>query len=172
MKILLTLIILTLSAVYSWWLYDRSDLNIERVLTSTEWQTNIQGLVIPHYIMVAEPMSLRDLNVKSQVRYLPNGTYLQELTVIWSNLHTGSISHLKISEYGTWTFNDSYLMKSTSKFRETSVSQTELFNAEHVELIKKLLKLEAQKSRRIDVINRKTLLLTTLNQETSLLFSH
>jgi transmembrane regulatory protein ToxS len=39
-------------------------------------------------------------------------------------------------------------------------------------MIKQFLKMEAQQSRRIDIVNEKTLLLTSLNQGSSILFSN
>lgn len=68
--------ILLLSLLLSSWLYWGSDFKLEQVLTSREWQSKMVSLIKTNSNRPAMgPLSRVD--VTSNVKYLPNGTYLR-----------------------------------------------------------------------------------------------
>ncbi len=67
---------LLLSLLLSSWLYWGSDFKLEQVLTSREWQSKMVSLIKTNSNSPAiGPLSRVD--VTSNVKYLPNGTYLR-----------------------------------------------------------------------------------------------
>ena len=79
---------------------------------------------------------------------------------------------MNISETGKWDVSDNYLLVSPTKFRNVSQSQSQEFTQEELELVTQFFKMEAQQSRRVDIVNNKTLLLTSLNYGSTVLFSN
>lgn len=160
------------SAIFSFWLYNKSDRKIERALTANEWQTHISGVLNEHHYLDTELVPLRHLKITANVRYLPNGDYFRESSMKWSTDSSNESSVIKISEFGTWKVTDHYLLVSPHEFKDTSVNPSEPLTKAQLAIIMQFLKTEAQQSRRVDIVNNKTLLLTNLSQESSLLFSH
>lgn len=166
--------LLAASALFSSWLYWGSDLKVEQVLTSNEWQSKM-------VTVITEPMQeesvgpLRKVDVVSNVKYLPNKTYMRVATVRLfaedSDREENDVV-INISETGEWDISDNYLLVSPSEFKDISSAQSKEFTPEQLELITQLFKMDAQQSRRIDIVNEKTLLLTSLSHGSTVLFSN
>tara|TARA_Y100001956_G_scaffold14506_1_gene13717 strand:- start:3607 stop:4131 length:525 start_codon:yes stop_codon:yes gene_type:complete len=166
--------LLVVSALFSSWLYWGSDLKVEQVLTSKEWQSKM-------VTVIAAPMQeesvgpLRKADVVSNVKYLPNKTYIRVSTV---RLFADDADReendvvINISETGDWDISDNYLLVSPLEFKDISSAQSKEFTTAQLELITQLFKMDAQQSRRIDIVNSKTLLLTSLSHGSTVLFSN
>ncbi|MCZ4295812.1 regulatory protein ToxS [Vibrio sinaloensis] len=163
--------LLILSAVFSGWLYWGSDLKVEQVLTSNEWQSKMVT-VIAAKIPDDSVGPLRKVNVVSNVKYLPNNTYIRVATVRLYGNDTENESIINISETGTWDISDNYLLVSPTEFKDVSSAQSKDFTEDQLSLITQLFKMDAQQSRRIDVVNDKTLLLTSLSHGSTVLFTN
>lgn len=163
--------LLILSAVFSGWLYWGSDLKVEQVLTSNEWQSKMVT-VIAAKIPDDSVGPLRKANVVSNVKYLPNNTYIRVATVRLYGNDTDNESIINISETGTWDISDNYLLVSPTEFKDVSSAQSKDFTEDQLSLITQLFKMDAQQSRRIDVVNDKTLLLTSLSHGSTVLFTN
>jgi transmembrane regulatory protein ToxS len=61
---------------------------------------------------------------------------------------------------------------SPKEFKDVSSAQSKDFTEEQLNLITQLFKMDAQQSRRIDVINEKALLLTSLSHGSTVLFTN
>ncbi|MCG9726021.1 regulatory protein ToxS [Vibrio brasiliensis] len=163
--------LLIVSALFSGWLYWGSDLKVEQVLTSNEWQSEM-------VTVIAEPIQeesvgpLRKVNVVSNVKYLPNNTYIRVATVRLYGNDADNESIINISETGSWDISDNYLLVSPTEFKDVSSAQSKDFTAEQLDLITQLFKMDAQQSRRIDIVNTKTLLLTSLSHGSTVLFTN
>ena len=163
--------LLIVSALFSGWLYWGSDLKVEQVLTSNEWQSEM-------VTVIAEPIQeesvgpLRKVNVVSNVKYLPNNTYIRVATVRLYGNDADNESIINISESGTWDISDNYLLVSPTEFKDVSSAQSKDFTTEQLDLITQLFKMDAQQSRRIDIVNAKTLLLTSLSHGSTVLFTN
>ncbi len=158
MKIKVASAVLAVSILFSGWLYWGSDLKVEQVLTSNEWQSTMVT-VITDNLPDDTVGPLRRVNVESNVKYLPNGDYIRVANI-----------KLYISEKGRWEVSDNYLLVSPSEFKDISSSQSKDFSEAQLRLITQIFKLDAEQSRRIDVVNEKTLLLTSLNHGSTVLF--
>ncbi|MEF1283092.1 regulatory protein ToxS [Vibrio sp. M250220] len=163
--------LLILSAVFSGWLYWGSDLKVEQVLTSNEWQSKMVT-VIAAKIPDDSVGPLRKANVVSNVKYLPNNTYIRVATVRLYGNDTENESIINISETGHWDISDNYLLVSPTEFKDVSSAQSKDFTEDQLSLITQLFKMDAQQSRRIDIVNDKTLLLTSLSHGSTVLFTN
>lgn len=91
--------ILLLSLLLSSWLYWGSDFKLEQVLTSREWQSKMVSLIKTNSNSPAiGPLSRVD--VTSNVKYLPNGTYLRVSIVKLFSDDNSAESVINISEFG------------------------------------------------------------------------
>lgn len=163
--------LLIVSALFSGWLYWGSDLKVEQVLTSNEWQSEMVT-VIADSIQEESVGPLRKVNVVSNVKYLPNNTYIRVATVRLYGNDADNESIISISETGSWDISDNYLLVSPTEFKDVSSAQSKDFTAEQLDLITQLFKMDAQQSRRIDIVNTKTLLLTSLSHGSTVLFTN
>lgn len=167
----IALVILGLSCLLSFWLYSNSGIQIERALTAKEWQSKMVTLIDDE--LPETPVGpLRRADVTSNVKYLPNGTYIRVSIIRLYADESESYTAINISESGDWQISDSYLLVSPLEFKDVSSSQKQDFTDEQLILIKQLFKLDSQQSRRIDIVNEKTLLLTSLSHGSTVLFSN
>ncbi|CAH0523910.1 Transmembrane regulatory protein ToxS [Allocatenococcus thiocycli] len=169
MKIKFASAVLAVSMLFSGWLYWGSDLKIEQVLTANEWQSAMVTLItdkLPNDTVGP----LRKVNVESNVKYLPNGEYIRVANIKLFAQGSTAESTINISEKGRWEVSDNYLLVSPSEFKDISSFQSRDFSEEQLRLITQIFRLDAEQSRRIDVVNEKTLLLTSLNHGSTVLF--
>ncbi|MGR5060227.1 regulatory protein ToxS [Vibrio rotiferianus] len=169
MKIKLAIAVLAVSALFTSWLYWGSDLKVEQVLTSNEWQSTMVT-VITDNLPDDTVGPLRRVNVESNVKYLPNGDYIRVANIKLFAQGSSAESTINISERGRWEVSDNYLLVTPSEFKDISSSQSKDFTDEQLSLITQIFRLDAEQSRRIDVVNEKTLLLTSLNHGSTVLF--
>lgn len=164
--------LLVFSALFSGWLYWGSDLKVEQVITSHEWQSKMVT-VITAPLQEESVGPLRKVDVSSNVKYLPNNTYIRVATVrLYANDDQSAESVINISETGEWDISDNYLLVSPTEFKDVSSAQSKDFTEAQLKLITQIFKMDAQQSRRIDIVNEKTLLLTSLSHGSSVLFSN
>ncbi|KUJ00250.1 transmembrane regulatory protein ToxS [Vibrio sp. MEBiC08052] len=164
-------ITLLASIVLSAWLYWGSDLKLKQLLTSSEWQSKVVTL-IESKNEVASVGPLRRVDVLSNVKYLPNKTYIRVSVIqLYANGKEPE-SKIDISETGTWELSENYLLISPTEFKDVSSSESKDFTPKQLNLIKQFFKMDAQQSRRVDVIDSKTLLLTSLNHDSTILFKN
>lgn len=115
---------------------------------------------------------LRKVTLTSNVKYLPNGNYVRVSVLKLFSNGTSEDAVISISESGVWDVSDNYLLVKAKEFKDISSSQSKDFTDAQLKLITKVFKMDAQQSRRIDIVNDKTLLLTSLNHGSSVLFSN
>ena len=164
--------LLVVSALFSSWLYWGSDLKVEQVLTSKEWQSNMvtELVKIAHEEAVGP---LRKAHITSNVKYLPNGSYIRVATMrLYSEAEKDNESIINISETGEWEVSDNYLLVTPIDFKDVSSTQARGFTDDQLNLITQIFKMDAEQSRRIDIVNEKTLLLTSLSHGSTVLFSN
>ncbi|WP_336936386.1 transmembrane regulator ToxS [Vibrio cholerae] len=163
--------ILLLSLLLSGWLYWGSDFKLEQVLTSREWQSKMVSLIKTNRDRPAiGPLSRVD--VTSNVKYLPNGTYLRVSVVKLFSDDNSAESIINISESGEWDISDNYLLVTPVEFKDISSNQNKDFTDEQLQLITQLFKMDAQQSRRVDIVNERTILFTSLSHGSTVLFSN
>ncbi|MGR5176045.1 regulatory protein ToxS [Vibrio parahaemolyticus] len=172
MKMKYASVLLALSTALSAWLYWGSDLKLEQVLTSSEWKSNMVAVIAARDYPDTDIGPLSRLEMSASVKYLPSGEYIRESSMRLYGNDPDNHTLVKISERGSWTISDNYLLISPREFKDTATAQSSEFTHEQLAMIKQFLKMEAQQSRRIDIVNEKTLLLTSLNQGSAILFSN
>jgi transmembrane regulatory protein ToxS len=159
-----------ISTLFSFWVYWGSNFKIEQLLSSREWQSHIVAL-IDRVMCPNTPIDqVRRVNVTSNVRYLPNKTYIRVSTIkVYAQQQLEMNIH--ISESGSWLVSDGYLRISPSEFRDLSTNQKNTFTQEQIDIVTQFFKREAQQSRRIDVVDANTLLLVSLDYNSVVLFA-
>lgn len=165
--------LLGLSIVFSGWLYWGSDLKVEQILTSQEWQSNMITVIDTQ--MPEEAVGpVKKGTLISNVKYLPNGTYLRSSVVRLYAKENGEVvltNVINISESGKWSISDDYLIVSPTEFKDVTSAETNEFTPKQIHLITQLIRMDSQQSRRIDIVNDKTLLLTSLGHGSTLLYT-
>ncbi|MGO2343391.1 MAG: regulatory protein ToxS [Vibrio litoralis] len=137
-------------------------------MTSKEWQSttiaymNFWDQKIQH---------LDKASISSTVKYLPNQTYIKNSTLVFTSKDIEKPVEIVISESGNWELSDHYLIIDASEFKDISTTPITQITPEQVEKLKTLFKINAQQSRKIDVVNDRTLLLTSLAHGSTVLFS-
>lgn len=167
MKKTISIIALAVALIGSW-NYWQGDIKLKQELTSREWQSttiaymNFWDQKIQH---------LDKASISSTVKYLPNQTYIKNSTLIFTSKDIEKPVEIVISESGNWELSDHYLIVDTSEFKDISTTPITQITPAQVEKLKTLFKINAQQSRKIDVINNRTLLLTSLAHGSTILFS-
>lgn len=172
MKIKYALVLLALSTLFSGWLYWNNHTELENILSSREWSSNIVAVVAANEHTDSNLGPLSRLEQVSHVRYLPNGEYIRESTLRLFGSDANNLTIYKVSEKGDWLMSDNYLLITPKTFQDAQSAQSNEFTQSQLALIKQFLRLDAQQSRRVDVVDDKTLLLTNLNQASTLLYSN
>lgn len=165
------LFILAISVAVTSWIYWESDVKIEQILVSREWQSSTSAYLSPNISqnVANDSSSLRKILATSNVKYLPNGTYLRESIVKIFGENDAVGSELSVSEVGQWELSADYLLINPTEFKDTATNKS--IDTE-VDLIKQIFIMDAQQSRRIDIINSKAILLTSLNHGSRILWSN
>ena len=171
MKLKIPLILLMISAFLSGWLYWGRDTKVERLLTLHEWQSKMVTLITDSK-QTDSIGPLRKVELSSNAKYLQDGTYLRISVVSLYSTQTAPVNVINISETGKWEINDNYLLVSPTEFKDVTSAQRQDFSQEQLDLITQVIKMNAEQSRRIDIINLKALLLTSLNHGSTVLFSN
>lgn len=170
MKTKLIYLALFVSVSFSLWRYWYCDLKVEQLLTAKEWQSNLVT-VLSDKVLEDSLGPLHKAAVESNVKYLPNGTYLRVSSVHLLTKNRDNQSIMTISETGSWSISDNYLLITPTEFKDISSAGINNFTQEQLDTITHHFKMDAQQSRRIDVINTKSLLLTSLSHDSTVLFT-
>lgn len=171
MKSLIPKLLLAISIIFSSWMYWGSDIKVEQVLTSKEWQSR-HVTHITHENREQDLGPLRKVTITSNVKYLPNGTYIRVSLMELFSDDTVIPNIINISEKGDWELSDNYLLISPIEFKDVSTNQNQDFTERQLALITQVVKVDTQQSRRVDIVNDKALLLTSLNHGSTILFSN
>ncbi|GAB3526147.1 regulatory protein ToxS [Photobacterium alginatilyticum] len=161
-------IVLALSTSFSAWLYFSSDYKQEQLLMSREWQSMSVSRI--EAMQLEQLGMLRRVEQSSHVVYLPNKTY-SRITLLKLFSESEQPLTLHISESGRWDISGGYLLTEPLEFKDITSGQNKDFQSHHLTIVKQVFRMDAQQSRRIDIINKKSLLLTSLTYGSSILYS-
>ncbi|OEF24003.1 regulatory protein ToxS [Vibrio rumoiensis] len=161
-------IIALIITVIGVWLFWNGDSKVKQLLTSREWQST----TIAYMTFWDQKISTLDKAViTSTIKYLPNNTYLKISTLVFSSKNITAPIEINISESGGWELSDHYLVVTSDQFKDISTKPVTEISPAQVDELKKLFKISSQQSRRVDVVNEKTLLLTSLGHGSTILSS-
>ncbi|MCW8327588.1 regulatory protein ToxS [Photobacterium sp. SDRW27] len=163
-------IVLAISVIFSTWLYFSSDYKQEQLLMSREWQSTSVSRIEPMQLDQSQLGMLRRVEQSSHVVYLPNKTY-SRITLLKLFSDNEQPLTLHISESGKWDISGGYLLTEPLEFKDITSGRNEDFQKRHLTIVKQVFRMDAQQSRRIDVINEKSLLLTSLTYGSNILYS-
>ncbi|MGF1724188.1 regulatory protein ToxS [Photobacterium nomapromontoriensis] len=161
-------ILLAFSVIFSAWLYYVSDYKQEQLLMSLEWQTTTISRIEP--TKLDELRMLRQVEQTSHMIYLPNHTYSRITKMKLFSDNTQPLV-LHITELGNWDISGGYLQTEPLEFKDMTSGQNQDFQPKQLQIIKQIYRMDAQQSRRIDIINDKSILLTSLDYGSNILYS-
>ncbi len=167
-KIVLFAVIVSLLG--SVWIYWQSSNIVEKTLTSREWNSTIISLLSPatEEELTQQVGLLYKVKITSNVKYLPNKKYNRVSRVELYDKDNHMTSHMSLSESGHWEISDNYLLINPIEFK--NISAPNGLN-EALKIVERFMIIDAQQSRKIDIVNKKAILLTSLSQGSRLLFS-
>ncbi|MEC6832429.1 regulatory protein ToxS [Photobacterium toruni] len=161
-------LILISSIVLCSWVYFSTDYKQQQLLMSREWQSTTISQIesLPQNSL----QELRQVKQNSNMVFLPNHTY-SRITIL--ELHSDKPQPLMvhISESGRWDVSGGYLLTEPLEFKDITSGSNHDFDSEQLKMIRDIFRMNAQESRRIDIINEHTLLLTSLTHGSKVLFS-
>ncbi|WP_105902488.1 regulatory protein ToxS [Vibrio gangliei] len=160
--------VVLIAALLGSWLYWTGDGKLKQTLLANEWHSSTVAYMNFWDQKVA---SLDKAVITSTVKYLPNQTYLKNSTLIFSSANVESPVEITISESGRWDLSDHYLIVDPDEFKDISTKPVTQISPQQVDELKKLFKISSQQSRKVDVVDDNTLLLTTLGHGSTLLVS-
>lgn len=162
-------LILAISMVFSFWLYFSSDYKQEQLIMSREWQSNTVSR-IEEKLLDDELLVLRRVEQTSHMVYLPNKNY-SRITLMKLYSDNEEPLTLHISESGTWDISGGYLLTEPAEFKDITSGVNKDFQKKQLTAIRKIFRMDASQSRRIDVLNEKSLLLTSLTYGSTVYYS-
>ncbi|OAN18525.1 hypothetical protein A3K86_06455 [Photobacterium jeanii] len=162
-------LVLALSAVFSCWLYYSSDYKQEQLIMSREWQSNTVSR-IEEKLLDDDLGVLRRVEQTSHMVYLPNRNY-SRITLMKLFSDDQEPLTLHISESGTWNISGGYLLTEPGEFKDITSGSNKDFQKKQLTAIRKIFRMDARQSRRIDVLNEKSLLLTSLTYGSTIYYS-
>ncbi len=170
MKNKIALFAVVLSLFVSLWTYWQTSHNVEKTLTSREWNSTIISVLSPtiEQDLTKHVGMLSKVKITSNVKYLPNKKYNRVSMVELYDRNNTLTSKMSLSESGQWEISDNYLLINPIEFKDIStkdgLSQT-------MKIVEQFMIIDAQQSRKIDIVNDKAILLTSLSQGSRLLYS-
>ncbi len=160
--------ILALSIAICSWVYFSTDYKQEQLLMSREWQSTTFSRIEP--TQLESVGQLRKVKQSSNMVYLPNHTYSRiTMLQLYSDKPTPLTIH--ISESGHWDVSGGYLLTEPTEFKDVTSGTNMDFDNKQLNVVKDIFRMNAQESRRIDVINKNSLLLTSLTYGSNILYS-
>ncbi|KDM93208.1 regulatory protein ToxS [Photobacterium galatheae] len=160
------LVLLALILFGSLYYFFKSDHRLNRFLASHDWEsytvTNVASTAVPGL------SHLKKLTEKSLVLFLPNHSYSRVTRMTMTNQNHTQL-HLTITESGYWEVSGGYLQVRPEQFSELKTGDESAFNAEQIQSIYQYFQINAEQSNRVDMMGKKSVLLTGLNTRSQVL---
>lgn len=170
----LAYLLLGISVVFSSWLYWGTDVKMKQVLTSREWYSNTVFITSGKAAKTIPELDLiKKIQGRDTIKYLPNGTYIKASLMNFYDADNTMLMEMELSESGAWELSDNYLLVQPTAVVDTNPKRAnQVFTDQQINMIKELYMLDAQESKRIDIINKNSLLLTSLDHGSIILSSN
>ncbi|PWI34406.1 hypothetical protein DI392_04655 [Vibrio albus] len=167
-------LLLSISVIFSSWLYWGTDVKTKQVLTSREWYTNTVFITSEQAAKTIPELDLiNKIHGRDTIKYLPNGTYIKASVMNFYDEENVMLMELELSESGNWELSDNYLLIQPTEVVDTNPKRANrVFTDKQLSMIKELYMLDAQESKRIDIINKHSILLTSLDHGSIILSSN
>lgn len=161
--------LLLVSIIASAWVFLGEDMRTSSLLLSKEWKSRtINHIEESDYRDVA---GLTETEQQSNMVFLPDNTYSRDTQIVLKNEVENIQVVMSISESGEWEVSGGYLKLKLGSIKDVTTGDTEEFSEQDLTLVRTFYRLGAEKVRRIDVLNDGSLLLTSLNHGSLVLYS-
>ncbi|WP_413110569.1 regulatory protein ToxS [Thaumasiovibrio sp. DFM-14] len=164
-----------LSLCGSIWYYMGSDRKVEVLLSNNKWQSISLSEVELTETLQMKHAALRDLKrieQTTQVIFLPNKMFSRFTHLKLTSVEGGAPLNIQISEAGSWQVSGKYLQTEIIDFSDVTSGNSSLFNQKDLDFIRNYYLIDSKQSRKLDIIDDNTLLLTSVNNGSSLLVSY
>ncbi|WP_087021759.1 regulatory protein ToxS [Thaumasiovibrio subtropicus] len=154
----------------SLWYYTASDIKIEQMLSAHKWQSVSVSEIEPREQTHSSNLqNLQRLESTSQVIFLPNKTFSRFTHLTLESDDSENVLQLHISETGNWQVSGKYLQTEITDISDVVSGNNGLLNPEELDYIRHYYIIDSKQSRKLDVLNNKSILLTSLNNGSSIL---
>ncbi|PJC85492.1 hypothetical protein CSW98_14995 [Vibrio sp. HA2012] len=166
--------LLAVSVLFSSWIYWGTDLKTKQTLTSREWYTNTVFIASREAGKAMPELSeISKIHGRDTLKFLPNGSYIKASVMNFYDQKHEMFMEMELSESGQWELSDNYLLVHPDNVVDTTPNKAgRSFSDEQMGVIKELYMLDAQESKRIDIINNTSILLTSLDHGSIILSSN
>ncbi len=167
----LSLLVLFVVAIGSVYILFFSDLPLERRLIANEWRSDATIHISKEKAEELEHIIgfVSKVNISSNTRFLSDGTYIRESNVGLYQLDNKLTASITISETGEWSCSDSVLLLSTVDTQGYSLPRNNKLTKEQIDVGKQWVILNDQQSKKLDVIDDSTILMSSLDNNTRLM---
>ncbi|WP_407330890.1 regulatory protein ToxS [Enterovibrio sp. 27052020O] len=162
-------VLLLISIVASGWVYLGEDFRTANLLLSKHWNSKtINYIEESAYRNVT---GLTNTEQQSSMVFLPDRTYSRDTKIILKNETDNIQVVMSVTESGEWEVSGGYLKLKLGKIKDVTTGDTTELSEEDLALVRTFYRLGAEKVRRIDVLSDGSLLLTSLNHGSMVLYS-
>ena len=178
MKIKLTIALLLLSITCSallsaYWFFSQE---LSRTLTSREWMQNTVLILPKEFNQAASEYRLMErVNVSSTTKFLQDGVFIKNLSVqVYQLNQQGEVDLMPPVEFsidGVWELVDNYLVTKNTSINNLPTARGMALSSDEVENLRKRIIILEEETKRVDKLAKDKLLLTSLNQDSQLLYA-
>ncbi|WP_413282716.1 regulatory protein ToxS [Vibrio sp. MA40-2] len=143
------------------------------ILTSATWHSNMKFMVPNEYYDQAS-MGLDKLyttSIMSNFKYLEDKSYIQNSFIEAYGEENNILFTIEISNIGHWRYDDAYLFLEAGDIHDVSSISGNYTDHTNVEKLKELFLIDMLQVRKIDMIDKNTMLMTSVDNTSKLWFS-
>lgn len=154
--------------------FQHSDYRIEKILTSNKWHSSDEIYISPSMVDNNEWKmgEFSTFYVDSNIKYLTNMTYIRESYIELHRQDSDEVIKINIADLGSWSVNDGYIFIEPDEYIDIGTSSNKDMDTQRLMMFKQLFEMETKQIRHLDKINRKTLLLTGIDNSSRVMFSN
>ncbi|MEZ8143944.1 transcriptional regulator [Enterovibrio norvegicus FF-454] len=162
-------VLLLLSIVGSGWVYLGEDFRIGNLLLTKHWNSKTINYI--EESAYRDVTGLTTTEQHSNMVFLPDNTYSRDTQIILKNETENIQIVMSVSESGEWEVSGGYLKLKLGQIKDVTTGDTTELSEEDLALVRTFYRLGAEKVRRIDVLGDGSLLLTSLNHGSMILYN-
>ena len=167
-KFLIFWVVSVLAIIFA--IFHYSDKFDQSILTSKTWHSNM-NFMVPSEFYDQASLGLDKLyttSVLSDFKYLKDNSYIQNSLIEAYDENHNIIFTIEISNVGRWKYDERYLFLEAGDIHDVSSISENYIQHESVEQLKELFIIDMLQVRKIDMIDKNTMLMTSVDNASKL----
>jgi len=139
-------------------------------LTSKTWHSTMNVLLPekkPDW-KTTEFEKIKKATIISDIRYLMDGTYIQESKISTYDVDNETIFSLDISNIGNWKYEQGYLFLESSDIKDFSTGHDNFANKRSIDKFKEIFLVHMLQVQRMDIVSDDMMLMTSVDNTSRL----